>query len=39
VLQQAVRDYLAAYPHVAEFHFALPEDGGTGKTYVEMKRN
>jgi DNA mismatch repair protein MutS2 len=39
VLQQAVCDYLAAYPHVAEFHFALPEDGGTGKTYVEMKRD
>ena len=36
VLQQAVTDYLSHYPGVAEFHFARPEDGGTGKTYVEM---
>jgi DNA mismatch repair protein MutS2 len=38
VLQQAVHDYLSRYPHVAEYHFARPEDGGAGKTYVEMKR-
>jgi DNA mismatch repair protein MutS2 len=36
VLQQAAWDYLKAYPGVREFHFARPEDGGTGKTYVEM---
>ncbi|MCR5724712.1 MAG: Smr/MutS family protein [Treponema sp.] len=37
VLQQAVQDYLASYPGVAEFHFARPEEGGTGKTYVSMR--
>ena len=36
ILQQAVQDYLSHYPGVAEFHFAPPEDGGTGKTYVRM---
>jgi DNA mismatch repair protein MutS2 len=36
VLQQAVATYLAKYPGVREFYFARPEDGGTGKTYVEM---
>ena len=36
ILQQAVQDYLAAYPGVKEFHFARPEDGGTGKTYVTL---
>lgn len=35
-LQQAVTDYLANYPGVTDFHFAPPEDGGTGKTYVKM---
>lgn len=37
ILQQAVQDYLAAYPGVKEFHFARPEDGGTGKTYVTLE--
>ena len=36
ILQQAVQDYLSAYPGVEEFHFASPEDGGTGKTYVTL---
>lgn len=36
VLQQAVHDYLSHYPAVTDFHFARPEDGGTGKTYVQM---
>ena len=36
VLQQAVHDYLSHYPAVKDFHFARPEDGGTGKTYVQM---
>ena len=36
VLQQAVQDYLSHYPGVAEFRFAPPEDGGSGKTYVKM---
>ena len=37
VLQQAVQDYLASYPGVADYHFARPEEGGTGKTYVRMR--
>lgn len=36
ILQQAVHDYLSHYPGVKEFKFAAPEDGGFGKTYVEM---
>ncbi len=36
ILQQAVHDYLSHYPGVKEFHFAPPEDGGTGKTYVSL---
>jgi DNA mismatch repair protein MutS2 len=36
VLQQAVQDTLSHYPGVKEFHFASPEEGGTGKTYVTM---
>lgn len=35
-LQQAVIDYLSNYPGIQEFKFALPEDGGSGKTYVKM---
>lgn len=35
-LQQAVTDYLSHYPGVKEFHFARPEDGGSGKTYVRL---
>ncbi|MBQ7159838.1 MAG: Smr/MutS family protein [Treponema sp.] len=37
ILQQAVQDYLSSYPGVKEFHFARPEDGGTGKTYVTLE--
>ena len=37
VLQQVVQDYLSSYPAVQEFHFAPPEEGGTGKTYVTMR--
>lgn len=36
VLQQAVQDYLSNYPGVKNFHFAVAEDGGSGKTYVEL---
>ncbi|MBQ5384926.1 MAG: Smr/MutS family protein, partial [Treponema sp.] len=36
ILQQSVQDYLSHYPGVKEFHFANPEDGGTGKTYVTL---
>ncbi|MCH5294411.1 MAG: Smr/MutS family protein [Treponema sp.] len=37
VLQQGVHDYLSHYPGVKEFHFARPEDGGFGKTYVSLE--
>ncbi len=36
ILQQAVSDFLSNYPLVKNFHFASPEDGGSGKTYVEL---
>ncbi len=36
ILQQAVHDYLSHYPGIKDFHFAPPEDGGTGKTYVAL---
>lgn len=36
ILQQAVHDYLSHYPGVTDFHFARPEEGGTGKTYVVL---
>lgn len=36
ILQQAVTDYLSHYPGVTDFHFARPEEGGTGKTYVVL---
>ncbi|HAZ96097.1 MAG TPA: endonuclease MutS2, partial [Treponema sp.] len=36
ILQQAVADCLNHCPSVKEFYFARPEDGGTGKTYVEL---
>ena len=36
ILQQAVQDILSHYPGVKDFHFASPEDGGSGKTYVEL---
>ncbi|MBQ0051439.1 MAG: Smr/MutS family protein [Treponema sp.] len=36
ILQQAVQDYLSNYPGIKSFYYARPEDGGFGKTYVEM---
>ncbi|HOE08793.1 MAG TPA: endonuclease MutS2 [Treponemataceae bacterium] len=36
ILQQGVHQYLKNYGGIKEFHFALPEDGGTGKTYVNL---
>ncbi len=36
VLQQAVHNFLSHYPGVKNFYFAQPEDGGSGKTYVEL---
>lgn len=37
VLQQSVQDYLSNCPAVDDFRFAMPEDGGTGKTYVTLR--
>lgn len=37
ILQTAVHEALGSYAGVGEFHFARPEDGGTGKTIVTMK--
>ncbi len=37
VLQEAVKEYLTALGSKADFHFARPEDGGTGKTYVTLR--
>jgi DNA mismatch repair protein MutS2 len=34
VLQQGVRETLARYPGVKDFHYARPEEGGHGKTVV-----
>lgn len=36
ILQQAVHDYLSHAAEIRDFMFAPPEDGGTGKTYVEL---
>lgn len=35
-LQHGVQNYLRDRPEVASFRFALPEDGGFGKTVVEL---
>ena len=37
VLQQMVKDYLSHYPGIKSFRYAQPEDGGFGKTYVELE--
>lgn len=34
ILSRGVAEYLKAQPSVQDFRFALPEDGGMGKTYV-----
>ena len=36
ILQQAVHEMLSHYAGVSDFHFARPEDGGTGKTIVTL---
>lgn len=38
VLQRGIRDHLARSSVVAEFNYASPEEGGYGKTVVELKR-
>jgi DNA mismatch repair protein MutS2 len=36
VLQEAVHEALSKYAGVTDYHFARPEDGGTGKTIVTL---
>ena len=36
ILQSAVHQMLGTYASVSEFHFARPEEGGTGKTIVRL---
>lgn len=36
ILSRGIADYLKTQKTVSEYHFALPEDGGMGKTYVEL---
>ena len=37
ILQEGVHKYLKNCNIIEEFHFARPEEGGTGKTYVTLK--
>jgi DNA mismatch repair protein MutS2 len=37
ILQTTVQNYLRSHPGVESFSFALPEQGGSGKTFVKMK--
>ncbi len=36
ILSRGIADYLKTQNSVSGYHFALPEDGGMGKTYVEL---
>lgn len=38
ILQRGVHEYLKKQAVVADYHFARPEDGGYGKTFVSLKR-
>jgi DNA mismatch repair protein MutS2 len=37
ILQKGIHEYLRDAPAVAGFAFAVPEDGGSGKTRVSLK--
>ncbi len=39
ILQKGVQMYLKRNPYVSDYRFALPEDGGMGKTYVTLKKD
>lgn len=39
ILQRGVHEYLKKNKFVADYRFALPEDGGMGKTYVFLKKD
>jgi DNA mismatch repair protein MutS2 len=36
ILSRGIGDYLKHHPRVTDYRFALPEDGGMGKTYVML---
>lgn len=37
ILQQGIHDYLKMSPHVENYYFSRPEEGGSGKTVVILK--
>ena len=37
ILSRGIHDYLSKRREVKDYYFARPEDGGMGKTYVELK--
>lgn len=39
ILQRGVHEYLKRNKLISDYRFALPEDGGMGKTYVFMKKD
>ncbi len=36
ILSRGIHEYLGTSPQVSHYYFARPEDGGYGKTYVEL---
>jgi DNA mismatch repair protein MutS2 len=36
ILSRGIGEYLKKHPRVSDYRFALPEDGGMGKTYVML---
>jgi DNA mismatch repair protein MutS2 len=36
ILAKGIHEYLSKVPQVTKYHYARPEDGGFGKTYVEF---
>lgn len=38
ILQKGVHDFLAASRQVRHYSFSTPEEGGTGKTYVQLEK-
>jgi DNA mismatch repair protein MutS2 len=38
ILQTGIHEFLKSSPHVQEYHFASPEQGGSGKTIVVLKQ-
>jgi DNA mismatch repair protein MutS2 len=37
ILQRGIHDYLRRSPHVEEYHFSTPEEGGFGRTVVRLR--